>query len=43
MLVIDVIIYIFRDVETQLNIIKFINILHQLSKVSESEGGVCER
>ena len=38
---IDVIIYIFRDVENILNIIHMIHILHQLSEVSESEGGIC--
>ena len=40
----DVIIYIMRDVENILNTIQIylrIQILHQLSEVSESEGGVC--
>ena len=41
MLFTGVIIYIIRDVETQLNIIHIIHILHKLSEVSESEGGIC--
>ena len=40
-LITDVIINIIRDVETQLNISQIIYIFHQLSEVSESEGGVC--
>ena len=37
----DVIIYIIGDVETILNITCKVHILHQLSEISESEGGVC--